>query len=85
MQALVQANVTTPGIADSFLQAAHVAQTIRAHQVTVTALYILKNHTYDYYCLTSIEGEQEILEFKQWCNQRAQSVSIFNTGRLLWN
>ena len=73
----VQANVTTPGIADYFLQAAHVARTIRAHQVTVTTLYILKNHAYDHYCLTSIEGEQEILEFKQWCNQRAQVCPHF--------
>ena len=77
VQALVQANITTPGIADSFLQAAHVARTLRAHQVTIAALYILKHRAYDHYCLTCIEGEQEILEFEQWCDQRGQVCPHF--------
>ena len=61
VQALVQAEITTPGTADSFLQAAHVARTRRAHQVTVAALYILKHRAYDRYCLSCIGNEQEIL------------------------
>ena len=77
VQALVQANITTPGIADSFLQAAHVTRTIRALQVTVAALYILMHRAYDQYCLTSTEGEQQIMEFKQWCNQREQVCPHF--------
>ena len=77
VQALVHANITTPGIADSFLQAAHVTRTIRAHQVTVAALYILMHRAYDHYCLTSTEGEQQIMEFKQWCNQREQVCPHF--------
>jgi len=35
VQELVQADITSPGIADSFLQATHVVPTRRAHQVTV--------------------------------------------------
>ena len=35
VQAVVQANVTTPGIADCFLQAAYVARTIRAHSYRI--------------------------------------------------
>ena len=42
VKALVQAEVTTAGIADCFLHAAHVASTRRAHQVTAAALYILQ-------------------------------------------
>ena len=40
--ALVQADVTTPGSADSFLKVSHVASTRRAHQITLTSLFILK-------------------------------------------
>ena len=39
--ALVQAEVTTPGTADSFLKATHVSRTRHAHQVTAAALDIL--------------------------------------------
>ena len=38
VQALVQANITTVGTADSFLCSAHVTRTTRAHQVTLAAL-----------------------------------------------
>ena len=50
VQALVQAGITTVGTADSFIHAAHVTRTRRAHQVTLAALYILKHHAYDSYC-----------------------------------
>ena len=40
VQALVQAEITTQGTADSFLKAAHVVRTRQAHQVTASALYI---------------------------------------------
>lgn len=49
VQALVQADITTPGTADSFLQAAHVTRTRRVHQVTLAVLYILKCRAYDDY------------------------------------
>ena len=42
VEALVQAEITTTGTADSFLRAAHVARIRRAHQVTAAALYILQ-------------------------------------------
>ena len=56
VQALVQADVASPGIADLFLHVTHVAHTRRAHQVTVAALYILKHHAYDHYCMAYIQG-----------------------------
>ena len=40
-QALVQAEIVTAGMADSFHKASHVMRTRRAHQITSAALYIL--------------------------------------------
>ena len=40
VQALVQAEIATPGTADSFLHVAHVTRTRRAHQSTATALHM---------------------------------------------
>ena len=37
--ALVQSGVATAGTADSFLSAAHIARTRRAHQITACVLY----------------------------------------------
>ena len=76
VQALVQAGITTPGTADSFLQAAHVARTRRAHQVTIAALYILKHRAYEHYNQTCVEDEQS--EFQIWCNQREQDCPHFH-------
>lgn len=39
--ALVQADVATPGTADSFRRVAHVTRTRRAHQITASSLYHL--------------------------------------------
>lgn len=74
VQALVQADITTPGTADSFLQAAQVSRTRRVHQVTVAALYILKHRSYNHYRLTV---EHNILDFKTWCTQREQACPQF--------
>lgn len=68
VQALVQAEIATSGTADSFLRAAHVARTRRAHQVTAAALYILQHRAYDLYCLN--EGKEDLREFDYWCHQR---------------
>ncbi len=39
--ALVQANIASPGKADAFLKASHVTWTRHAHQVTACCLYSL--------------------------------------------
>ncbi|KAG7175668.1 hypothetical protein Hamer_G024292 [Homarus americanus] len=51
VEVLVQAEIATPGSADSFLRAAHVTRTKRAHQITAVALYILQKRAYDRFCL----------------------------------
>ena len=67
--ALVQAEVTTPGTADSFLNAAHVLRTRHAHEVTAATLDILMHKAYDTYCVSLDEGA-EALPFNEWRNQR---------------
>ena len=55
MHALVQAETTTPGTADSFLR---------------VALYILQHRAYDRYCLRETEDAEDLPEFEGWCHQR---------------
>ena len=46
VEALVQAKVSSPGTADSFVKVSHITRTRRAHQVTASSLHILlKGHT----------------------------------------
>ncbi|KAI0226537.1 hypothetical protein LSAT2_022957, partial [Lamellibrachia satsuma] len=63
VHALVQAKVTTPGTADSFLRATQAARTRRAHQVTATALYILQHRFLHRYCLREAEDAEDLREF----------------------
>lgn len=55
---LVQAGVTTPGTADSFLRASHVSRTRHAHQVTAAALFILMDRANNIYRENVNEGEE---------------------------
>ena len=45
--ALVEADITSAGTADSFLKASHLTRTRHAHQVTAASLYILMHRSYD--------------------------------------
>ena len=44
--ALVQADIASPGTADSFLEASHLTRTRHANQVTASSLFILSNRAY---------------------------------------
>ena len=68
--ALVQADVTTPGTADSFLKVSHITRTRGAHQITFTSLFILKKRAYENYRLTLEENEVAV-SFETWCKERA--------------
>ena len=70
MQVLVQAEITTPGMADSFQCTAHVTRTRRAHQVTGTALYILQHRAYNRYCEREATEADDQLKFEDWSCQR---------------
>ena len=75
---LVQAGLTTPGTADSFLKASPVSRTRPAHKVTAAALYILKDKAYKTYR----EGVDEGEEPKSFISKQSKKVLNFNTGRL---
>ena len=66
VEALVQAEITTAGTAESLLRAAHAASTRRAHQVAPAALYI----RYRPYNNRDTDTEDEPLGFEEWCSKR---------------
>lgn len=69
--ALVQAGVTTAGTADSFLKAAHVTRTRRAHQVTASSLYLLLQEAFS-------QGANEGQDLEDWCTERVQASPQFH-------
>ena len=77
VQALVQAEIATPGTADSFLRAAHVTRTRRAHQITAAALHILQHRAYERHCMTYFDDAEDLPEFEEWCHQRGEDIPNF--------
>ena len=75
--ALVQAEVTTPGTADSFLKASHVSRTRHAHQVPASALDILMHKAFNCYCQSLPEGDDS-LTFSQWREKREAESPPFH-------
>lgn len=73
--ALVQANIASPGKADSFLKASHVTRTRSAHQLTACSLYILLNEAYTDY---TTDMDEEPLVFDEWISE--MKVPHFSTG-----
>ena len=65
---LQEAELSTPGIAESFLKASHVTQTRHAHQVTACTLYVLLKNAYDVYVATNVEDPPE--SFSMQCTRR---------------
>ena len=68
VEAIQEADIATPGIAESFLKASHVTRTRHAHQVTACALHILLIKAYDAYVESLPQGPQE--SFSSWCTRR---------------
>ena len=75
-EAISQAKVASSGTADSFLKAAHVARTRRAHQVTAAAMYSLLVDAYNSY-QTQVPDEETVLNFQQWCDHRSEESPQF--------
>lgn len=77
VQVLVQADIASFGIADSFLKASHIARTRRVHQITACALYILQQRAYEHYI--NLQGSSEkTLQFSEWCDHKSQIVPQFH-------
>ena len=87
VQALVQGEIATPGRADSFLRAAHVTRTRRAHQITATTLHTQQRRAYTRQCMTYFDDAEDLPEFEDWCHRRAKDTPppTFSTGQLCWN
>ena len=76
VNALIDADVATPGTAESFLKVSHLAKTRRAHEITAVALYVLQQSAYDHYkaALPTFEAP---LEFNAWCGKMASTQHQF--------
>ena len=73
---LIQANIATPGTADSFLKVSHVTRTRRAHQVTAGSLYLCLERAYT----ESREKEKEesqVMSVEDWRTARAAACPYF--------
>ena len=75
--ALVQAGIATPGTADSFLKAAHVTRTRRAHQVTASSLYLLLQKAYGEYTEDATDG----MSLEDWTTEKTAACPHFQ----FWN
>ena len=73
--ALVQADIASSGIANSFIQASHVTKTRHAQQVTAASLYILLQQAYSEDCACS---NIAIPPFEEWCVQQAKASVHFD-------
>ena len=75
--ALTEANVASAGTADSFLKAASVARTRRAHQITASRLYVLLTKSYTSY-KEGLEPEADVVSFSDWCLKKVASFPQFH-------
>ena len=71
VQAWVQAEIATPGTTDSFLRAAHVTRTRRAHRITATPLHILQHRAHERHPLPEsfrldFEGDVRDSDLSSW-------------------
>ena len=73
--ALTQADVASPGTADSFLKASHVTRTRRAHQITASGLYLLLQKAYAEY---REEANGVLMSLEDWHKERAAACPHFH-------
>ena len=74
--ALVDANVATPGTAESFIKAASVTRSRRAHQVTALCLFILLQKAFTKYKEGVASGDN-IMTFDSWRTQQVSTTPQF--------
>ena len=76
MNALIDADVATPGTAESFLKVSHLAKKRRAHEITAATLYVLQQSAYDHY-KAALPTSEAPLEFNAWCGKMASTQPQF--------
>ena len=73
---LVQACVSTSGKADTFLKAAHITRTRRAHQVTACFLHQALEEAHQEHVKTT-EPNTEPMSLEGWCTVQQESQPMF--------
>ena len=71
--ALADADVTTPGKAESLLKSSHVKRARHVHIVTCSTLWILLHQEYDEYC----QAESEPSSYEDWCTRQKEKCPQF--------
>jgi len=71
--ALADADVTTPGKAESLLKSSHVKRARHVHIVTCSTLWILLHQAYDEYC----QAESEPSSYEDWCTRQKEKCPQF--------
>ncbi|WAR01492.1 hypothetical protein MAR_008050 [Mya arenaria] len=74
---LTQANIATPGTADSFLKATNISRTRHAHQVTAAALYVLMKQQYDEYVEATKDEIGPEMSLEMWVDVRQNESPMF--------
>ena len=76
VESIVEARTAGPGTANSFLKAVHVTRTRRAHEITVCALQILLDKSYQAY-LNDVPVGNESLSKTSWYSKRTENYPTF--------
>ena len=82
--ALSEADVATPGTAESFLKVSHLAKTRRAHQVTAAALHVPRQSAYDE-CEAALPTTEQSLSITSGATRRRPNNHSFLSGLKCWN
>ena len=72
----MEADISSPATADSFLKASHLTRTRHAHQVTACSLYFLMNRSCDKYA-QSLPANEMPEAFDTWRSRRIQESPQF--------
>ena len=73
---LADANVATPGTAESFIKVSSVTRSRRAHQVTACSLFILLQKAYTKY-KDGVVNKDDIISFESWCAWQVSATPQF--------
>ena len=75
-EAVTNATVASPGVANSFLTASHITRTRRAHQVTAASLHLLMKKAYEEYSKAGeIHGPAR--PFDEWREEKMKNCPQF--------
>ena len=74
VEALIQGNVFSAGVADSLIKVSHVARTKQAHQITASTLALLLDEAYEIY---RRKNSKVCASKETWTNRRKREIPQF--------